>query len=360
MKIIHSVASIGSIGGIGPVITNLQRELRAKGVDVEIVESKINSKIWPSAFRADLLSHVRFGRPDVIHDHGVWLPTNHCSVSTARDYNIPCIISTHGMLEPWAMQYNALKKRVAWRLYQHRDLQRASILHATTQMEFKNLRALNLQQPIAVIPLGVDPPSPQTSTLRRENKQRTVLFLSRIHPKKGLLNLVAAWAAIKPEGWRVVIAGPDENGHLAEIQNALRKYSIEKDFTYLGAVSGQAKWDLYRLADLFVLPTLSENFGLVVAEALGCGIPVITTKGAPWEQLLTEKCGWWIDLGVSPLQSAITEAIQLSDSDRHTMGLRGQQFVEREFSWSRFAQEMHSVYQWMLGLGKKPTCVFTT
>lgn len=360
MKIVHSVSSMSAIGGIAPVITSLQKELCAMGVCVEVVDSVRGSQLWAREFRAALLDQIHAVRPDVIHDHGVWLLTNHAAVTVANACNIPCIISTHGMLEPWALQFNAFKKQLAWILYQGRDLKRAPVLHATTTTELQSLRALNLRQPIAVIPLGVDFPAPPSALAKTKGDLRTVLFLSRIHPKKGILNLVEAWTALKPKGWRVVVAGPDENGHLAEVQSAIRSHGIEKDFSYLGTVSGQAKWDLYRLADLFVLPTLSENFGLVVAEALGCGVPVITTKGAPWEHLLTEQCGWWTDTGVSSLQSALAEAMQLSDADRHAMGIRGQQFVERQFSWSRFAKEMYSVYHWMRGVGEKPDCVLTT
>ena len=359
MKIIHSLGSLTSIGGVAPVIISLQRELCAMGMHVKVVDSGRGSQLWGRAFRAALLDQIHAARPDVIHDHGVWLPTNHSAVTVAKAHNIPCIISTHGMLEPWALQFNAFKKQVAWMLYQGRDLRHAPVLHATTTKELGSLRALNLCQPIAVIPLGVDFPAPPGALAERNGDLRTVLFLSRIHPMKGLLHLIEAWGNLKPQGWRVVIAGPDEHGHLAEVQDAIRSHGIEKDFSYWGTVSGQAKWDLYRLADLFVLPTLSENFGLVVAEALGCGVPVITTKGAPWEQLLTEKCGWWIDSGVSPLQSALAEAMQLSDSDRLVMGLRGQQFIERQFSWSRFAHTMCSVYYWMCGVGEKPDCVLT-
>lgn len=358
MKIIHSVASITSIGGVADVVINLQRQLCSEGVQAEIVESGKDVNFWAGTLRAAFSDHIHRVRPDIIHDHGIWLPENHVAVTLAKAHSIPCVISTHGMLEPWAIKYKAYRKRLAWMLYQGNDLRSASVLHATTKMELKSLRALDLRQPIAVIPLGVNVPAPQIDACDREDEKKTVLFLARIHPKKGLLNLIEAWAILKPIGWRMVIAGPDENGHLAEVQRAIKRLGIEKDVSYFGTVSGQEKWDLYRLADLFVLPTLSENFGLVVAEALGCEVPVITTKGAPWEELVAENCGWWIDIGIEPLQLALSEAMRISDIDRRAMGIRGRLFVQERFSWPNIAARMLEVYKWLAEAGAKPNCIF--
>lgn len=359
MKIIQSVASIGTAGGVASVIYNLKRELRATGAQVEIIESISGANVFQRAFRAQLSSRIQLLRPDIIHDHGIWLPSNHAAVQVARLHDIPCIISTHGMLEPFALQFRVFKKRLAWLLYQRADIRGAFALHATTNTELKSLRALGLCQPIAVIPLGVDLPTSSISKESISSGKKTLLFLSRLHPTKGILNLIEAWAMVRPKGWKVVIAGPDETNHLAVVRSTLKRLCVEHDFSYVGAVNGQGKWDLYKSADLFVLPTFSENFGLVVAEALSCGVPVITTKGAPWESLIIQKCGWWVDVGVEPLRCALLEAIQLSDSERQAMGARGKTFIETEFSWSRFGGEMHSVYGWMRGTTKKPDYVDT-
>jgi len=125
----------------------------------------------------------------------------------------------------------------------------------------------------------------------------------------------------------------------------------------VGSVEGEAKANLYRCADLFILPTFTENFGVVVAEALSYGVPVITTKGAPWEGLITHGCGWWIDIGAEPLAAAIREAVAISDEERYAMGKRGRLFVEENFGWSDIAEKMLFVYQWILKEGSKPECV---
>jgi glycosyltransferase involved in cell wall biosynthesis len=330
-------------------------------------------------------SEVRGQRSDVsrlknpiIHDNGLWLPTNHTAARVARQIGLPLIVSPRGMLTPWAMRFHGFKKRLAWLLYQRRDLQSAQVLHATSHQEAAEFRVLGLKQPIAVIPNGVTLPTEvqKSEAGSRKSAGRTILFLSRIHPKKGLLDLVEAWTAViqnsefgiqNSDMWRVVVAGGDENGHLAEVKAEIAKLGarsreqgakrFEESFQFIGEVADEAKWDLYRNADLFVLPTHSENFGIVIAEALACGMPVITTRGTPWEDLITHRCGWWVEIGAKPLAEALNEAMRLSDEERRAMGLRGRRLVEENYTWPAAAKKMMAVYRWMLESGLRPECV---
>lgn len=294
----------------------------------------------------------------LLHNHGLWLPINHTVTRLARQLNTPLIISPRGMLEPWAMQHKAWKKRLAWLLYQRRDLASATVLHATAEQEAVNFRRLGLRRPIAIIPNGTDLPEWRDLPYPK-GTPRKMLFLSRIHPVKGLLNLVQAWHTVRPSGWQMVIAGPDEGGHQAIVEAAIRQAGLQNEFVFTGSVDGAEKTALYRSADLFVLPTFSENFGLVIAEALACGVPVITTKGAPWSGLHTHHCGWWIDIGVEPLVAALREAMNLPPETLRDMGRRGRAYVERDFGWPGIAQQMLSVYRWVLGQGEKPDCVMS-
>lgn len=316
-------------------------------------------------FEAALRKSCAVQKPLLLHDNGLWLPTNHMAARVARGMQIPFIISTRGMLTPWAMRFHGFKKRMAWLLYQRRDLQSAQVLHATSSQEAEELRALGLTQPVAVIPNGVTLPpevrksgaNSEPSTLNPQPKTRTALFLSRIHPKKGLLDLVEAWREVKPVGWRMVVAGGDEMGHLGDVKAKVSRLKLENEFAFIGPVEDGAKWDLYRSADLFVLPTQSENFGIVIAEALACNLPVITTRGTPWEELRQRQCGWWVEVGAGPLAEALNEAVRLPEEERRAMGLRGRKLVEENYTWPAAAKKMGAVYQWMLGLGDKPECV---
>ncbi|WP_259060079.1 glycosyltransferase [Salinibacter ruber] len=319
-------------------------------------------KLWQnlSRFTHALRKEIESRSNVVVHDNGLWLPVNHRVATTTRSLACPRVVNPHGMLEPWSLEQGAWKKKAAWWLYQKRDLQSAEVVIATAEQEVQNIRALGVDGPIAVVPNGVDRPDSLPSVEEGTSdgwEQRRVLFLSRIHQKKGLLNLVKAWERLRPDGWEVIIAGPDENGHEAEVRRRIAEYGLEEDFVFTGPVEGTEKWKLYQSADLFVLPTHSENFGIVVAEALSCGVPVITTRGAPWGDLVDHDCGWWIEIGVDPLVEALAQATRMSATDRSAMGRRGRELVTRKYTWPQVAAALQSVYAWVLGKGPCPECV---
>lgn len=312
--------------------------------------------------RRELGRVLRSNRPAVVHSHGLWAPAGHWASRAARRHGIPLVIQPRGMLEPWALGHKAWKKRIGMTLFQRSDLDVAHVLIATSGQEYENIRKLGLRQPVAVIPNGVDVAVLQSvgNELRRvPERVRSVLFLSRIHPKKGLLNLMHAWARLALCGWRLRIAGPDEAGHLDEVMALVQRLGIAASVEYVGEVDGERKSEAYREADLFVLPTFSENFGVVVAEALAHGLPVITTRGAPWADLETHRCGWWVDIGVEPLVDALRASTALGDEVRWAMGQRGREYARR-FEWAAIARETAAVYSWILGLGSRPDCVQTT
>ncbi len=313
--------------------------------------------VWSPTFKSELRQRCRQMGINVIHSHGIWTQPNHAAVALARELGLPLMISTHGMLVPWAWRHHAWKKRPAWWLWQYRDLRSAAVLRATAPQEVKALRALGLHNPIALIANGVALPDANNRQEASPQNLRTLVFLGRIHPVKGLMNLVKAWALLRPSGWRCIIAGPDETGHRQEVEQELKKNGITACFTFAGMVDGQEKWRLLAEADLFALPSFTENFGVAIAEAMACGVPVITTKGTPWEELHTRRCGWWIDIGVDPLTGALREAMALSDEQRLAMGQRGRRLVEENYSWPKIGRDITAVYAWMLGSGTKPECV---
>jgi len=337
-NLIHTTASLKSnAGGPSRTITSLCEELAKLGTSIEIVTQNFGPSsddnilpktdsvhttfvpafsfpklrlVYSPTYASTLDSRCQQRPVQLIHDHGLWLPTNHATATVSRKLGIPLIINPHGMLEPWSLQYRAWKKRLAWKLYQHRDLQTARVFCATSEQEAESIRQVGLRQPIA-IPNGIHLP-PWCPRPLPQGTERIALFLSRIHPKKGLLELVKAWQIARPQGWRVIIAGPDEDGHQKQVETAIQQAGLQSIFQFVGSVTGEAKFNLYRSADLFILPTFTENFGVVIAEALACGIPVITTKGTPWESLVKQQCGWWVNIGVEPLATAILEATKLS------------------------------------------------
>jgi glycosyltransferase involved in cell wall biosynthesis len=285
---------------------------------------------------------ARFGRPDVIHDNGIWMPHNHQIARTALERGIPRVVSLRGMLEPWAVAHRRWKKQLAWTLYQGRDLRSADLLHATAEIEAENARARGLSGPFCVIANGVDLPAPVAAPA--EKPHRTALFVSRIHPKKGLPMLLRAWAKLRPQGWRLEIAGPDEGGHSEELAMLIAELGLGGVARLLGPVYGEEKAALFANADFFVLPTYSENFGIAIAEALAYGVPVLTTRGAPWELLETHDCGWWVDPTEEAILQGLRAAIDLPEGARRDMGRRGAAMVAEQFEWGGIAMQFHRQY----------------
>lgn len=292
---------------------------------------------------------AEFGAVDVLHDNGIWLPHNHQLAVLAAQRHVPRVVSTRGMLEPWAFRHKRLKKWLAWQLYQWRDLQRAQLLHATAAQEARNLEGFGLGVPVLMIPNGVDLPDiePGKAAARKARKarQQTALFLGRIYPVKGLPMLVEAWARVRPEGWRLQIAGPDEAGHRAEIERVVSAAGLNGVVSFLGPIEGEAKSGAYSNADLFILPSYSESFGMAVAEALAHGLPVLTTKGAPWPELAARGCGWSVAPTVEGIARGLCQSTSQDPAALRAMGARGRAWVAADFGWDAVANRFLDAYE---------------
>jgi glycosyltransferase involved in cell wall biosynthesis len=236
-------------------------------------------------------------------------------------------------------------------------LKRAGVLRATSEKEAEEFRALKLRQPIAIVPNGVEMPEGFRERRTQDRGQKTLLFLSRLHPMKGLKDLVTAWARIRPNGWRVVIAGPSENNHQQEMESLADSLGVRRDFEFIGSVDDDQKWKLLSQTDLFVLPSYSESFGTAIAEALAAGVPVITTRATPWREIETYQCGWWVDVGADSIAEALSSAISCSREELRAKGLRGRELVVNNYSWDSAAKKLLPVFEWTLGRADKPACI---
>ncbi len=292
----------------------------------------------------------------IVHDHGIWLASNRAVAAISQQMKIKRVVSPRGMLSEWSLSNGSLKKKIAWTLYQRKDLKNATAFHATGEQEAEDLRSLGFRQPIAIIPNGIVLPAKMPE--RIQGSQKRMLFLSRIHPKKGLLNLVRAWHQIRPaRDWKLVLAGPDENGHKHEVEELARELGVIENLEFFGPVDDNEKWILYRNADLFVLPSFSENFGIVIAEALAAGLPVIATTPTPWQVLETEKIGHWVAPTVDGVAGAIRTALSQSEKERNTQGNRASEWACKRFSWGGIAKQMSEYYDWLLAGGERPTFI---
>lgn len=293
--------------------------------------------------------------PAIVHGHGIWSTPSVWAGILAKRHAVKMVLHPRGMLEPWCLNYKSTKKKVAMKLYQRRILANVDLFVATSVQELESIRALGLRQPVAVIPNGVELPSVKYGGRKRENKKQA-LFLSRIHPVKGLLNLINAWSQVEPRGWELVVAGPDEDDYWSEIERRIRALGIGHCIKYVGPVEGTQKDTLFRESDLFVLPSFSENFGIVIAEALAYGLPVITTKGTPWSAVVNEGCGWWVEPTVECISAALEKATSAAPESLAQMGGAARKVASR-YDWQRIAQKMGDSYQWLLGRASKPECI---
>lgn len=307
------------------------------------------TSMWAPSLQRRVNSTLCHTNPAIVHDHCPFVPIHQIAAYSAERHRIPLIVSTRGMLEPKSLSHHFLRKKFAWYLYQRNNLRKAAVLHATSVCEASNLIDMNLGVPVATIPNGVHLP-PSTLYKRPEimpSRRRIVLFLSRLLKQKGADKLIRAFARQPMDGWHLVIAGPDEGDQLQALKALTGQLRLTDKVSFAGAVEDADKWAFYKHADVFVLPTKTENFGNVIAEALAAGTPVITTKGAPWSVLSIHSCGWWIDDTQSALEQALSEAMSLRDDERSELGVRGRELIAARFTWEIAAAAMHELYVWV-------------
>lgn len=300
----------------------------------------------------------RNGRPGIVHLHGLWDVASIAAFCLARRTPATIVVSPRGMLEPWALGQSRLKKRSAWLGWQRTVMMRAALLHATSHEEYLQLRRLGLRNPVAVIPNGLEAPaglSRRTARPSGADPVKRCLFLSRLHPKKGLPMLLQAWAELRPADWRLHIAGDGDPRYVQELKDLAGRLGIDARFE--GELTGEDKWRFLASGSLFVLPTYSENFGIAVAEAMVAGLPVITTTGAPWKILGSQRMGWCVPPTPETIREAVREAISLTDEQRTNMGVRGQAYARAEFGWPAIGQRMADCYRWLCGDGTCPADV---
>lgn len=312
----------------------------------------------------ELEKEILLGNYDIIHGQNLWDPLYCKMAKIARKHNIPYMMTPRGCLEPWAYQGQGfaknLKKKIAMLLYQKRDLQKAACILATAPMEADNIRDLGIKSPIAIIPNGIDVSEYKCRTIEsKPSVKKQVLFLSRIHQKKGIEFLINAWVLLKEKypDWNVVIAGNGEESYINQLNTIISDNGLDGCITIVPPVFGETKHRLYCESSLFVLPTYSENFGMVIAEAMSCGVPCITTNGTPWQELNENNLGWCIDLSQENLLHAISAAIDLGQDVLFDMGQRCSQQIYNTYQFTEVALKNKYVYEWIVNNRKKPNYI---
>jgi glycosyltransferase involved in cell wall biosynthesis len=303
-------------------------------------------------YSPELFDYCKSNPVDVLHLHGLWRLPSIVPGLMAIKQNTPYIVSPHGSLGAEALRFSSKKKRAMWLLGQGKVLSLANCLRATAASEVEAIRSFGLKQPIALIPNGVDIPIDQSFVTDQSSGQKYVLWLGRFHPIKGLPALIRAWheqARSFPD-WTLRLVGSDELGHKAELIRLVHELQVPR-VSIECPIFGDKKTKLMANANLFVLPSLVENFAGTVAESLAVGVPVICSKGAPWSGLNLKRCGWWVNGDASSLSGALGVALSMSGSERQKMGARGREWMACDFAWDGIGRRMNAVYDWLIGRG---------
>ena len=300
---------------------------------------------------------------DGLHIHGLWEQSTLIGVRAARARRLPYVLSAHGMLERWAMKNKRLKKLVYSKLIEHANVDGAACLHALTLAEAEDYRRFGCKGPIAIIPNGVRLPERIDSQLfLTQNpslkEKRIVLFLGRIHFKKGLDLLIQAWKKIIlrwPEA-HLVLAGPDFEGTRARVTDQIQSLDLTSHVLFTGMLRDELKWSALAAAECFVLPSYSEGLSVSALEAMGVGLPVILSEHCNLPEVAALGAGWVVPAETTELQCALGEMLENSPLQNREIGAHGRSFVRQRYSWSTIAQQMSEVYGWVQG-GNRPTSI---
>ncbi len=321
---------------------------------------------------------------DVLHTHGLWTFSSWVSLNWHRRTRRPIVIHPHGMLDSWALESGAIRKRVASWAFEQRHLKSASVLRALCEAELKSFRQLGLRNPVAVIPNGIAIPAAQKSPIRGNTSsgRSVLLFLGRLHPKKGLENLLRAWAALKGAGvedgttsigsWVIAVAGWDELGHehfLKQLATSLDLNWIDRredhlpnkiasaDLWFLGPKFGAEKATSIEACHAFVLPSFSEGLPMAALEAWAYSKPVLLSPQCNLPEGVAHQAAIEIAPSVPGIKQGLLTLFGMSVAERESMGRRGRRLVESQFSWTEVASKFRDVSDWLVNGTAKPSCV---
>jgi poly(glycerol-phosphate) alpha-glucosyltransferase len=293
----------------------------------------------------------------VVHGHGFYVYPNWAVGGQARRLDKPLVYHPQGMFEPWILRRSRLKKGMVSILFENQNMNHCRLWRALTNKEADQILNQGFKAPIVVAPNGVrleeldaDPPPGVNGHLRlpeRAQNRKRLVFMARLHPKKGLDLLLPAWAKLVAlhKGWELLIAGPDEAGYRASVEKMIRDLDLASSVTLLGAVTGSSKLELLRGADLFTLPSYSEGVPVAVLEAMACRVAVVATRESNIPDLEREGGGWLCEANPESVRTTLNRAISCFDSERKARGSSARVLVEQRYTWARITSIIREATQ---------------
>ncbi|MGB3385328.1 MAG: glycosyltransferase [Marinomonas sp.] len=311
---------------------------------------------------------IDLNNDDLLFSNNLWNYPAFLAAQLSRKKDIPHIISIRGSLYPWSLGQSNIIKKIAWNFFQKKSLQQASLIHVTCSDEYKAVRDLGITSPIAIVPHGINYDDyqnlPKKSNaieyLGLNQNKKYILFMSRLHKKKGLDLLLELWPELvdKFPDWCLLIVGPDYSNYT----DSISKLAIENDIVHniktLGMLTGDKKKCVLAASEFFVLPTYTENFGVVIGEALAAGLPVITTTGTPWSEIGSHNCGKYINLSKENVSQALQEMMSMEEKPFNIMSDNAKLLIKNNYSWSAQAIKFGQALDFVLTKKPAPDVVF--
>ncbi len=376
MKVLHTISGMGvKCGGTSTCTYELVKGLIEQKVDAGIlsfmpaandrligndipihtIPIPNNTRVLYSKAYKKFLIDTQY---QVFHTNGLWQYPEYITSKVARKRDIPYLISPHGMLYPQAIRKSAFLKKTVFGMFLKNDLNKATAVHATCMEEMNYLRCLGVKSPIAVIPNPVQIEQEDMQITLPKDKLR-VGYLGRIHPRKNIEKLFYAWDKLGKivDDCELVIIGDGNENYLHFLKQEVQRLNLN-NVVFTGFLSGEEKDSALKSLSYLVVPSDYENFGMIVPEALVKGIPVIASKGTPWEELNIHCCGWWIENDIDTLATNIETAISTTENMRQEMGQNGKRLVMEIYSIEVVAKKMKMLYEWILIGGDSPKFVY--
>lgn len=363
-------------GGVSAIVPRLARELCSReGFNARLAAfcsaderqpanlQNTGVSVWPLsrsawAFNADLRRQLGdvVASSDGVHIHGLWESSTFIAASAARKAGVPYVLSAHGMLEPWALANKRIKKALYAAAIEHRNVAGAACLHALTHAEALDYRRFGYKGPIAIIPNGVEADASADPALflaryPQAQGKRLLLFLGRIHYKKGVDLLMKAWgelADLHPDAL-LVMAGPDSEGTLAEAMQTLTDLDLQDRILFTGMLDTPMKWSVLAGASYFVLPSYSEGLSVAALEAMSMGVPLIVSQQCNLAQIAQSGAGWQVQTTVPSLARALQTALEANTAKRRLLRAEARDLASREFGWATVTERMAELYRWIAG-----------
>lgn len=346
------------------------RELSEKGIPTEwqAFNCKAFPKIGPGSLHfgigVDRWLRRTMPKTDIMSLESVWLYIGARMANWCVENKVPYMITAHGNFNAVALGISTWKKQMAIRTFAGKLLKNATCYHALNQAEYRAIRDYGINQPVCVVPNGIDMPDDSTGNTRDGippecQGRRTCLYLGRLHPIKGLDRLIKAWAIVRPSpDWQLVLAGGDSDGCLSRLQDLVRAEGLQGCVKFAGYVEGEIKAAWLRMADFYVLPSHSEGMPMAALEAMAFGTPALLTDACNLQEAATARSAMVVPSTTEGITSGILDMTSKTETELTAMGMNARLFVAREYDWDMVCSKLESVYEWMIGRAAMPGCVY--